>query len=320
MAVGMGFVRPVVLAVVFLIVLPWLGLTGPSSAAGRPADPTRWGWPLAGSPVVGRFFQPPASTYTSGHRGVDLAGAAGQPVLAAGDGEVSYAGLLAGRGVVVVVHGALRTTYEPVTATVQVGEQVALGAPLGTLEAGHPGCAAAACLHWGLRRGEDYLDPLQFVRRSPGVLLPVPAVGAGGSGGGEAGAGAGTGSEVGPDPHATRCAPAPDASGEEGTWQKIARHGPVSTTAGLALLAGRPRPHPTDAPPDRPGSAAALSVPGRVPAEWPSPAPGPVAGDPVTGRQPTLPGPAPVTTGCSRPVRTDAEVVCLNDERLRRRR
>ena len=40
------------------------------------------------------------------------------------------------------------------------GEQVALGSPLGVLEVGHPRCPVAACLHWGLRRGTVYLDPL----------------------------------------------------------------------------------------------------------------------------------------------------------------
>jgi len=95
-------------------------------------------------------------------------------VRAAGAGRVSYAGLLAGRGVVVVVHGDLRTTYEPVTASVRVGQQVAAGAVLGQLTAGHPGCPGT-CLHWGLRRGEVYVDPVQLVHRGPSRLLPLPA-------------------------------------------------------------------------------------------------------------------------------------------------
>lgn len=37
------------------------------------------------------------------------------------------------------------------------------GQPLGVLEPGHPGCAAAACLHWGVRRREVYLDPLRLI-------------------------------------------------------------------------------------------------------------------------------------------------------------
>ena len=38
-------------------------------------------------------------------------------------GRVSFAGRIAGRGVVVVGHGATRTTYEPVAAEVSVGRR-----------------------------------------------------------------------------------------------------------------------------------------------------------------------------------------------------
>ena len=46
-----------------------------------------------------------------------------------------------------------RTTHEPVSPAVRPGETLAAGAPLGALLAGHPGCPAPACLHWGLREG-----------------------------------------------------------------------------------------------------------------------------------------------------------------------
>lgn len=151
-----------------------LALIGaPLSAAPAAADTGPWGWPLAGPHAVSRDFAPPTSAYGAGHRGVDLPAAPGAAVRAAGAGRVTYAGLLAGRGVVVVRHGALRSTYEPVTASVQVGQWVALGETVGTLDAGHLGCAAAACLHWGLRRGEAYLDPVRLVERGPVRLLPV---------------------------------------------------------------------------------------------------------------------------------------------------
>ena len=39
------------------------------------------------------------------------------------------------------------------------GQQVRAGDPVAVLVAGHEGCPVAACLHWGLRRGEQYLDP-----------------------------------------------------------------------------------------------------------------------------------------------------------------
>jgi murein DD-endopeptidase MepM/ murein hydrolase activator NlpD len=80
---------------------------------------------------------------------------------------------VAGRPVVSVDHaGGLRTTYEPVDAVVGAGQPVARGSPLGTLAGGHDGCPAAACLHWGLRRGEVYLDPLALLRPVEVRLLP----------------------------------------------------------------------------------------------------------------------------------------------------
>jgi murein DD-endopeptidase MepM/ murein hydrolase activator NlpD len=85
---------------------------------------------------------------------------------------------VAGRGVVSIVHpGGLRTTYEPVTASVGVGDQVARGDPIGMLVVGHPGCPAAACLHWGLRRGTVYLDPLALLGLGRVRLLPLDGSG-----------------------------------------------------------------------------------------------------------------------------------------------
>jgi hypothetical protein len=49
---------------------------------------------------------------------------------------------------------------------------VARGTPLGVLVDGHAGCTAGACLHWGLRRGEVYLDPLSLLRPPRVRLLP----------------------------------------------------------------------------------------------------------------------------------------------------
>ena len=114
-------------------------------AAAQPVAPAgAFGWPLEpgeqpGPPSVLTPFRPPAHQYGPGHRGVDLAGSVGQPVLAAGDGVVAFADVLAGRGVVSVEHpGGLRTTYEPVEPAVRPGQPVRRGEPLGSLAAGHP--------------------------------------------------------------------------------------------------------------------------------------------------------------------------------------
>jgi len=130
-------------------------------------------WPLQPQPVVARGFDPPDSPYGAGHRGVDLLGTVGQPVLSALPGTVTYAGLLAGRGVVVVNHGATRTTYEPVAATVAVGTPVAAGTQVGTLTLAGSHCFPRACLHWGWIEGETYLDPLRLVGAGPVRLLPL---------------------------------------------------------------------------------------------------------------------------------------------------
>lgn len=160
--------RWIIVIVLSLLVAPAL-LPMPSAAA----VPGEFGWPLAPRPPIVRRFDRPVHDWLPGHRGVDLGGAAGQPVLAAGDGFVVFAGEVAGKPVVSVEHeGGLRTTYEPVRASVTVGRKVFRGEVIGALEAGHPGCAAA-CLHWGLRRGRDYLDPLGLIRLTPLRLKPV---------------------------------------------------------------------------------------------------------------------------------------------------
>jgi hypothetical protein len=178
-----------------LVLLALLVVCGPVA----PAWADDWRWPLDGAPAVSRPFAAPAHRYAAGHRGADLPAAPGAAVRSAGAGVVSYAGTVAGRGVVAVSHGALRTTYEPVTAVVGVGALVGAGEVLGVLEAGHAGCPAPACLHWGLRRGEDYLDPVRLVAPGPVRLLPLagaaagPALGGGAVGGGAVGGAAGDG-------------------------------------------------------------------------------------------------------------------------------
>lgn len=157
-------------------------LPGASAASALPAvgataagatDPVGT-WPLRPDPEVVHGFDPPATPWGAGHRGVDLLGHPGQVVRSALPGTVSYAGALAGRGVVVVSHGATRTTYEPVSAAagLSVGDPVGAGDRLGVLEAAGSHCAPRSCLHWGWIEGATYLDPLRLVGLGPVRLLP----------------------------------------------------------------------------------------------------------------------------------------------------
>lgn len=142
------------------IFIPWSPIT---AAAGGPAAPlTSWTLPVAGP--VERGFEEPASRYGAGHRGVDFAVPAGTPVRAAGDGVVTFAGLVAGGLHVVVAHGGdLRTSYSFLaTVTVRRGVTVARGDVVGA--AGGPTGEHPSGLHFGLRRGGEYIDPMLLFR------------------------------------------------------------------------------------------------------------------------------------------------------------
>src|SRR6476661_7407421 len=147
-------------------------LSAPSSWADR--VPAREGaWPLSPRPQVVHGFDPPVTRWGAGHRGVDLLGHAGQRVRSALAGTVTFATTLAGRGVVVVDHGGVRTTYEPVSASVSVGDVLVRGAVIGSLQRASSHCFPRACLHWGLLRGDAYLNPLTLVGAGPVRLLPL---------------------------------------------------------------------------------------------------------------------------------------------------
>lgn len=149
---------------------PWAGTRLSSEPSGA--------WPLTPRPEVVRTFDPPSLRWGSGHRGVDLAGRVGQPVLAALPGQVTFVGRIAGVGVVVVAHGTTRTSYQPLAATAHRGDEVAAGAVLGRLEWAGTHCLPAVCLHWGLLEGDRYLDPLTIVGGGPRPvrLLPLEAL------------------------------------------------------------------------------------------------------------------------------------------------
>jgi hypothetical protein len=56
-----------------------------------------------------------------------------------------------------------------------MGARVTIGDVVGHLVevADHCPTAGVTCLHWGLRRGSAYLDPLALLRRAPLRLLPL---------------------------------------------------------------------------------------------------------------------------------------------------
>jgi murein DD-endopeptidase MepM/ murein hydrolase activator NlpD len=149
-------------------------LPAASPARATAPAPAGWSWPLAPRPAVLRPFDPPDKPWLSGHRGVDLGSASdGGPVTAPESGTVSFVGVVVDRPVITIDHGdGLRSSFEPVRSTLKKGASVAKGATVGTLLAGH--CGSSPCVHWGVRRGEEYLNPLSFILDlRPSVLLPL---------------------------------------------------------------------------------------------------------------------------------------------------
>ena len=138
-----------------------------------PAAPD-WSWPFRPRPAVLRAFDPPARPWLSGHRGVDLAAVHdGARVISPAAGTVSFVGIVVDRPVITIDHGnGLRSSFEPVASALTAGSAVAEGDVLGYVRTGHCG-PAPPCLHWGVRQGDDYVNPLAFVTDlRPSVLLP----------------------------------------------------------------------------------------------------------------------------------------------------
>lgn len=156
-----------------LVVSQVLGVRDLSDAVdGRTAV---WDWPLVGTPRVVQTFDPPAQRWLPGHRGIDLAGVAGERVLAVDAGVITFSGKVAGVGVVSVTHeSGLRSTYQPVGDRAARGERVRRGHAVGVLDPVGSHCLLVDCLHLGAVRGrEDYVDPLLLLLGVELALLPV---------------------------------------------------------------------------------------------------------------------------------------------------
>jgi murein DD-endopeptidase MepM/ murein hydrolase activator NlpD len=109
------------------------------------------------APVIDPF-RAPACVWCPGNRGLEYGTAPGTTVRAVASGVVTYTGVVAGVGYVVVRHAdGLRATYGGVsTDRFIVGQRVVARMVIGT---------TVATLHFGLRRGGDYLDPAPRIAR-----------------------------------------------------------------------------------------------------------------------------------------------------------
>lgn len=134
----------------------------PAAVAPLPAGPAPkgWGWPSNGI-LIGKF-----SSNGSLNKGIDIAGDLGQPVLAASDGSVVYAGSgLRGYGELIIIKHS--DTYVSAYGhnrrlLVREGQQVKVGQTIA--EMGSTGTDRVK-LHFEIRRQGKPVDPLQFLPR-----------------------------------------------------------------------------------------------------------------------------------------------------------
>lgn len=126
--------------------------------ASAPRSAGGWIWPAKGQ-IIGRF-----SSNGSLNKGIDIAGELGQPVLAASDGAVVYAGSgLRGYGELVIIKHS--DTYVSAYGhnrrlLVQEGQQVKAGQTIA--EMGSTGTDRVK-LHFEIRRQGKPVDPLQYL-------------------------------------------------------------------------------------------------------------------------------------------------------------
>jgi Peptidase family M23/Putative serine esterase (DUF676) len=112
-------------------------------------------------------FREPSTPYGAGNRGLEYATVPGTAVRASGDGTVIFAGTIAGSRYVTLSHAdGLRTSYSYL-ATIEVvtGQRLRQGARLGT---------TGVRLHFGVRSGETYLDPVLLFAGGPVVVELLP--------------------------------------------------------------------------------------------------------------------------------------------------
>lgn len=128
-------------------------------------------WPLR-RVVRLKAFDPPERPWLAGHRGIDLAAAEHDELVAPADGVVSFAGTVAGKQVVSIRHDGLTLTFEPAVTRLSVGTRTVRDELFGEVGARSDHCDGT-CLHWGVRRGGEYLDPETLVGLRRIALKPV---------------------------------------------------------------------------------------------------------------------------------------------------
>jgi hypothetical protein len=217
-------------------------------ALSAPPASAEWVWPIRGEVITP--YRNGTDPYASGqHRGIDIAGEVGAPVVAATGGEVRFAGTAGSSGLTVSIRtadGRYDISYLHLGSTaVREGDPVGAGQRIGTVGTSGTRSTTAPHLHFGVRDAgtrHAYHDPLGFLPPPPGSPEPPRAT---------------------PAPHA---APAPAGPAPAPVHSPIGH--PAPAPRGMPLGAATPRRLPARTPKPRPRPAAAPDA-DRVPVGTP---------------------------------------------------
>jgi murein DD-endopeptidase MepM/ murein hydrolase activator NlpD len=157
------------LAPVPIVIGVLLALSSPPSTADASA---RWQWPIASPHAIVRPYLAPSTSYSAGHRGIDISAASSVDIRAPADGVIHFSGYVVDRPVISIDHGGgVISSFEPASSTLRAGDRVTAGQVIAQVQPGH---CSSPCLHFGVRIGGAYVSPLLFLGGIPhSVLLPT---------------------------------------------------------------------------------------------------------------------------------------------------
>jgi hypothetical protein len=149
-----------------------------------PAAANAWTWPVAGPVLRGFLFSEDNPLAPGQHRGIDIEGTLGDPVVAPAAGRVTFVGRVAANGLTVTIEapdGYTVTLLHLGAPVVAEGALVAEGERVGTVGTSGVPEYSVPYVQLGIRVSADpegYLDPQTFlppIAAPPAAPAPAPA-------------------------------------------------------------------------------------------------------------------------------------------------
>ena len=126
-------------------------------------------WPVPSTTKISSHF---GRRWGRPHTGLDIPGRKGADIIAAEDGIVSFSGRMSGYGrIIIIKHGGKYSTVYAHTNKnlVKKGQRVFRGQLVGKV--GNSGKSTGAHLHCEIRKNEEPINPLAYIRNSRNYVL-----------------------------------------------------------------------------------------------------------------------------------------------------